>query len=740
MQHVKIELENCYGIKQLQTHFDFSNTQAYALYAPNGVMKSSLAKAFQDAADDKDSEDRIFPDRITTRNITDEHHHSINGRRVFVILPYDAEFGVNEQTSTLLLDRQLKAEYDDLLRDVAEAKQALLAAIRAQSHSRMNIEQEISSAIMPTPFDFDSALIRIKREVDDLQNTILCDVVYDTIFSEKVLTALDANDLKNAIQEYAGRYNELLNASIYFKKGTFDYYNANQIARALETNGFFAATHSVNLNSSTGTQEIESKAQLEELIIREKEAILSDKVLQQRFDTIARQLMRNNELRQFFAYVRDNEALLARLHNPIGLKQEVIKAYLKVHENLYNDWMEKYDAAEQRRKELEEEAQRQRTQWEAVIDIFNTRFFVPFKLEAKNKADVALGRTSIIDLGFTYIDGNDSAETYIDGNDSAELERGQLLQSLSTGERKALYVLNVIFEIETRKTAGQETLVIVDDLADSFDYRNKYAIIQYLKDISEEGLFKLIIMTHNFDFFRTVESRFVQYSNCLAATKNDRGITLSRASGIRNIFAKDWKLNFFNNTRKKIASIPFLRNIIEMTTGENDPRYKSLTAMLHWKTNSSAVTIGELENIFKGICGNKEEQSVSEELVYEVLIREAEECVVADAGMKLENKIVLAMAIRLMAERYIIDEIGEPQFVESLEAHQARSLTERFRSKFSDRDDAIEVLDRVNLMTPENIHVNSFMYEPIIDLSDDHLRRLYRDLKELAANTGEIGG
>jgi hypothetical protein len=31
----------------------------------------------------------------------------------------------------------------------------------------------------------------------------------------------------------------------------------------------------------------------------------------------------------------------------------------------------------------------------------------------------------------------------------------------------------------------------------------------------------------------------------------------------------------------------------------------------------------------------------------------------------------------------------------------------------------------VILMTPENIHLNSFMFEPIIDMSDEHLRKLY---------------
>ena len=377
--------------------------------------------------------------------------------------------------------------------------------------------------------------------------------------------------------------------------------------------------------------------------------------------------------------------------------------------------MEKYDAAQKRRKELEEEAHKQRTQWETVIDIFNDRFFVPFKLEAKNKTEVMLGRTSIIDLGFTYIDGDDSAE----------LQRNDLLRSLSTGERKALYVLNVIFEVETRKTANQNTLVIVDDLADSFDYRNKYAIIQYLKDISEDGLFKLVIMTHNFDFFRTIESRFVGYANCLMATRNENGISLARAAGIRNIFARDWKRNFFNDPKKQIASIPFLRNLVEMTTGEDDNRYEKLTSMLHWKVGSDKIQIQELDNIYNSICQENGKSKQPTKLVYDVLMAEANSCLVAGAGMNLENKIVLAIAIRLLAERYMIAKISDPAFVLSLDANQARGLTDAFKARFPSEEGTVAILERVSLMTPENIHVNSFMYEPIIDMSDDHLRKLF---------------
>jgi hypothetical protein len=34
-------------------------------------------------------------------------------------------------------------------------------------------------------------------------------------------------------------------------------------------------------------------------------------------------------------------------------------------------------------------------------------------------------------------------------------------------------------------------------------------------------------------------------------------------------------------------------------------------------------------------------------------------------------------------------------------------------------------------MTPENIHVNSFMYEPILDMSNIHLKSLYEKINNL---------
>jgi wobble nucleotide-excising tRNase len=85
-----------------------------------------------------------------------------------------------------------------------------------------------------------------------------------------------------------------------------------------------------------------------------------------------------------------------------------------------------------------------------------------------------------------------------------EVKEDNLLAHLSNGEKKALYLLNIIFETEARKTMNKSTLIIMDDIADSFDYRNKYAIIEYIKDICDNEIFMPIILTHNFGFYRTV--------------------------------------------------------------------------------------------------------------------------------------------------------------------------------------------------------------------------------------------
>lgn len=723
MQKVTVDLQNCYGIKKLKAEFDFSDHRVYAIYAPNGSMKTSLAKTFKDVVDATASKDMIFPARVSSRKITDENGVELPKESVFVIRPYDEVFGHTEKTSTLLVDSKLRKEYEELHIEIDKSKEIFVKALKEQSGSRKNLEKEISSTFTTRDDDFYRALIRIKDEVLAQKDAPFSDIKYDTIFDEKVLSFLGTKDVKTAIESYIKKYNELLAASTYFRKGIFNYYNAATIAKSLADNGFFNAKHTVNLNADEKL-EITSQKQLEELIAKEKEGITKDKDLRKKFAGIDKLMYKNANVRNFNAYLVEHEELLENLANIDSFKEEIWKSYFKERIELFKDLINKYQAAEKRKKEIEKEAGKQRTQWEEVIEIFNSRFFVPFKLTATNRIPVILGQEPMLSLGFTFEDGGDTAS----------VEKDALMQVLSTGEKKALYVLNIIFEVEARKKSKQETVFVIDDIADSFDYKNKYAIIQYLMDIAEVPHFKQIIMTHNFDFFRTIESRFVDYSRCFMALKSTNGISLEQATGIRNVFVKDWKLNFFSDPKKMIASIPFIRNLIEYTKGEDTPEFIKLTSLLHWKSDSAGITQDELYGIYNSTFGRTGNSVNGTSPVMDIIFHEADECLSAGEGINFENKIVLSIAIRIAAEKFMVNKINDAQFVDSIESNQTPTLFAKFKELYNGDIDQIETIQRVILMTPESIHLNSFMYEPILDMSDEHLKLLYSDIKGLCSN------
>lgn len=103
----------------------------------------------------------------------------------------------------------------------------------------------------------------------------------------------------------------------------------------------------------------------------------------------------------------------------------------------------------------------------------------------------------------------------------------------------------------------------------------------------------------------------------------------------------------------------------------------------------------------------------------------------SEIGLNLENKILLSIAIRLIAEEYMIDKINNTEEVSKITKNQTGKLFGMYKEKFGDDDLNVSVLDLVIIMTPENIHLNSFMFEPILDMSDCHLKKLYQDVKAL---------
>jgi len=363
-----------------------------------------------------------------------------------------------------------------------------------------------------------------------------------------------------------------------------------------------------------------------------------------------------------------------------------------------------------------------------VVKKFKKRFFVPFNISIENRRSAIIGR-ELPNISFHFDDGNSKPRS---------LKRNELdsLEALSHGEEKALYILNIIFEIESRKRAGQKTLLVIDDIADSFDYKNKYAIVEYLKENSKEKDFFQIILTHNFDFFRTLRSRIDgEWENYLIAHKTSTGILLESIVG-KNIidpFAA-WKLKLKGNGKEFIASVPFIRNLIEyLGEGSGENRYEKLTSLLHIKKGIPDIEVQELHDIFNNTLNPKVQfQKIGRQPVKK-LIYDLADSIEKDNSetINLENKIILSIAIRLVAEEFMWAKVTDST---PINGSQTGLLFDRFLKDFETKKEEkgnIEVLSKVVLITPENIHLNSFMYEPILDMSDFELKQLYSEVKIL---------
>lgn len=301
-------------------------------------------------------------------------------------------------------------------------------------------------------------------------------------------------------------------------------------------------------------------------------------------------------------------------------------------------------------------------------------------------------------------------------------------------KKKALYILNILYELKAKELEGKEYLVILDDIADSFDYKNKYAIIEYLNDIIEKSVFKLIILTHNFDFYRSVSSRLNLNSNNFFAIKHDNEIVLKKGQYTKNVFMT-WKSKI-NEPKIFISSIAFIRNIIEYIAGQSDKDYKLLTNLLHYKEivkdqikDTNSIVVSDIISIFTNfwhisnqqITITKNKKMV--DLIFDTANDITQETTVNE--VLLENKIVLSIAIRLKAEIYMINKINNKNITDNIDSNQTRELMNNMDFSVTNGKEIKTILEEVLIMTSENIHINSFMYEPIIDMSVEYLMKLY---------------
>ncbi|MEG1313110.1 MAG: hypothetical protein RSD40_02220 [Bacilli bacterium] len=730
MNKLKVKLENCFGIDKLSYEFDFADENVYAIYARNGLMKTSFLKTFSmiQKKNISNIRDEIF-DIQGTANITVDGAE-IKADDIFVIKSFENSYESDSITS-LLLDDRIKIKIKDVLKE----KNAFMKEI--EKYSGLKIAK---TSLGKTIYELESTLV---KDFDFLEQSFLLNleefnldsipqdfsnIKYNALFDISNQKKITSPEFQSYIDDFVTKSMEIYDNYGFLDKGVFTLPKLKNIASSLKNDNFFVKDNYIILNDAKTIKTPDELKNLIETIDNElkitPEFKKIEKLLSDTKGIMLKDIIENNPY--IVAYLKNNKLP--------KLKKNMWLSYIKEEEIKFNELKKSY-------KDLENDINNvnlDETSWKKALCIFKERFSVPYDMKITNLKSAIIGE-NIPRVSFSFSKNGKSAEF-----SRTELES---INVLSQGEQRSLYLLNIIFDIEKRRKDNLPTLFIIDDIADSFDYKNKYAIVEYLYDIAHNDNFNLIILSHNFDFHRTISSRLnLNREKRLNAMETDEGLYLFEEKYQNQPF-EAWKNNM--NEKNVIALIPFVRNIIEYTADQNcnsmhgiDSDISLLTNLLHQTEFTSRITFSTLKLIYKNYLGNDNFCSNIDNngIVINALFSIAES--ILPSEVNLENKIILAIAIRQKAEIFMFSEIRaytgvlswykrkqkkvtvtSKKFLEGISRNQTRELFAGYK-QFGELK-KINLLESVNIMTPENIHLNSFMYEPLLDMDIIELINLY---------------
>lgn len=703
---LNINFQNCYGIEKFEHAFSFNEKNKVALiYAPNGSMKTSFAKAFKDFQDGKNTE-TSFGNKTTSKTIK-----GFAKGEVFVIHSYEDKYQPSADVAKLLASDELKQKYDETRDNIKQNSKAFFDILKKSGLKEDDIFEATNTKI-----DVFKGLESIMNNTGIEPKANYQDIKYGDLFNDKTEDFLNSTNLNTLCETYINAVNELIQKSDYYSSD-FKHYHLDKILDAIDRNNFFKHKKETKENkiilANTEFNEGKIKELKKELETKKQEALKSIDL---------KQFEGKQEVKKVVDMITNSPDILLDLSSGIEqAKKNFIKWCILQNQESYQNFLTKNQNNQTELQDILKTIQDnfEKSEWTKVVKEFNTRFEVPFTVEIDNVCDTFLNaKKELKGISFKFKDEPISEE--------------QLRKDiLSQGEKRALYLLKIIFDIEARK--DKKTLFIIDDIADSFDYQNKYAIIEYLKDISENQNFYQIIMTHNYDFYRTVKSRIygTQFLYSKEKTQNGRDSFYFQSNlttdGTNNPL-KD--LTNATTIYKFLALIPLVRNLTEYRKNIESDCCQTLTNCLHYFEDENDLKMSCLKKIFENYIqltgfNNAEDDQKS----VRCLISKCAGNIVNEDKENLEHKVVLSIAIRLKAEKFMYNKLIEEEKLtkDELKGTQTGKKFDYYKKHFPNCPH-ITILRRVVIMTPENIHLNSFMFEPIVDMSGTSLKKLYEDV------------
>lgn len=763
MQTLSVNFQHCFWIKNLTSNFIFpQGKKVISLYAKNWMMKTSFLKIFEKYQKNtlQEIRDNIF------WNISQHAIHIdgniIDSSQIFTLGQVDEKYQ-SWNIATLLINEVLKNQYTNILalkyQLLRQLKEKIGLSIPTSSTSLevSKLEKKLLKDFALPEDSFLQWLLQI--ELPD-QNDLLVfnGCLYKDIFDDwSIEQIIWSQDFQDSMQNFLDQANNLFNQPqySYLVRGRFSFGQFQEVAQSLQKNNFFSADgNALCLAWRNQTQE-----ELNAMIVQIEESLHSTAA----FRRIREKLNTTEKWKKLVELLETIPNLLDYIRNFELFRKQLWYVYLnEIVDDEGNIIFNEIKRLYQSLLTAIDNINVQTTERNNALAIFKDRFHMPFEMRIDNLQNVVFGEIPVVRFEFR---NEDTWRIVLK-------QQSEISNTLSQWEKRALFLLNMIFDLEKIKkdiegNPGQEILIIADDVADSFDYRNKYAIVEYLQELAESQGIYLIILTHNYDFFRCINSRLSIRDDCKKIVNRDSRWTLC----IKDAYSKEpweeWKSKVCpndtpendtpendtsendtsENEKKKylIALIPFVRNLIQYARGSQNDNFLFLTHLLHWKAGNWAIpetqniSFNDLLPIYNAWFWTNIQLENSDQCIYNYL---------NDPNIfewnSLAEKILYAIVIRLYAEQIMLTELPRinpnvnlnpdrdqfwdlyGKFINCL-----RTLPANLRNERQRFERIKSVLNRVSIMTPESIHFNSFMYEPIIDMDIIELQHLYDELQHL---------
>ena len=454
---MNLTIENCFGIKEIRHHvLKFDDNGVAMIYAPNGVMKTSLAKVFESIQKGERPSDRVFSDYqssysieyrndVFTYDASDESAPEASDK-FYVIDSIDDKIEFSKESlSTILGDESIRTEYSKVTNEYRKDADSFIAELGKKSGLSKNKAKEslltdlglTSKAEWPEIF---YALKKLKENPDYQATSFPEELNYSVLFDDKVIGVYTDSDFQNNLGRYINRLDERL-AQSRILTHSFTDRNLEQLEKTIKSNNLFIAGHHILMRDGDDVKSLNDFSALVKAQIAE---IYSDPELGIIFNQMKDKLTANVQSDALRLQLMAHKEFIPLLSDIPKLKRCFWVFAIENLTRSFDDYYEKISNYNEQLKDIYRRASEQTDMWNHVVDEFNRRFRVPFSISISNQA-VFLLKGDAPNIEFTYSRGS--------GKSAEQKKKGQaeLVDFLSRGEKHALYLLHTIFDIECIK-------------------------------------------------------------------------------------------------------------------------------------------------------------------------------------------------------------------------------------------------------------------------------------------------